>query len=94
MRFSGIAAASLVAPLVAAHGGVPGAPKIFGLGPNPIAKLKSRNVFHGHAEAARPQGPQLNARQGGVDGQCGPAANGASCDAGFCCSPSVRLLYD
>jgi hypothetical protein len=31
MRFSTVAAVSAVAPLVAAHGGIPGAPKVFGL---------------------------------------------------------------
>lgn len=94
MRISDIFAASLVAPLVAAHGDhVPGAPQIFGL--NPIGKLKSRNVFSGHAVAAA--GPQLgprklNARQGGVDGRCGPEAGGASCDQGYCCSSAVCWL--
>ena len=89
MRFSELFAASLVAPLVAAHGGIPGAPKIFGLAPNDIAKLKSRNIFVGHAApVGHPQGPQLHARQGGLGGQCGPVAGGASCDEGYCCSPS------
>ena len=90
MHLSGLAAASLVVPFVAAHGGIPGAPKIFGLGPNPIAKLKNRNVFHEHAarNAAPQPRSQLKARQGGLDGQCGPTVGGASCDAGYCCSPS------
>lgn len=88
MRVSEILAASLVAPLVVAHGGIPGAPKIFGLGPNDIGKLRSRNILGGHA-APVPRfqhGPQLNARQGGAGGRCGPQFGGASCDEGYCCS--------
>ncbi|KAF2266832.1 glycoside hydrolase/deacetylase, partial [Lojkania enalia] len=86
MRFSEVFAASLVAPLVAAHSGVPGAPKMFGLGPNPIAKLKSRNVFDRPIHSNIQAGPRLQGRQGGVDGQCGAAVGGASCAAGYCCS--------
>ncbi|KAF2255788.1 carbohydrate esterase family 4 protein [Trematosphaeria pertusa] len=90
MRFSEILAASslVAAPLVAAHGDVPHAPKIWGLGPNPMQKLKGRN-FAGPAarRAALPQhAPQLNKRQGGADGRCGPEGGGASCDEGYCCS--------
>ncbi|KAF2866825.1 chitin binding protein [Massariosphaeria phaeospora] len=88
MRFSEIIAASLVAPLVAAHGDhIPGAPKIFGLGPNPIQKLKGRAPLGGLAEHhAAHHGPQLHARQGGDGGRCGPAANGAKCADTYCCS--------
>lgn len=91
MRFADFSVASLVAvPLVAAHGGIPGAPKVFGL-PNEMAKLKSRNVFHAHEarEALPEQGPALNARQGGQNGRCGASFGGASCAAGYCCSSAV-----
>jgi hypothetical protein len=89
MRFSNVIAASLVVPFVAAHGGVH-VPKIVGLGGSKVANFKSRNV-HGHATRAMrtKQGAKLNARQGGVDGRCGPEGAGASCDEGYCCSPEV-----
>lgn len=92
MRFSEIAAAALVAPLVAAHGGdIPGAPKVFGL----PKELKARGPFAARAarHVAQPkQGPQLFARQGGVDGRCGPDFNGASCAEGYCCSGAVCIV--
>ncbi|KAF1944874.1 glycoside hydrolase/deacetylase [Clathrospora elynae] len=91
MRLSEIFAASLVAPLVAAHSNIPGAPKIFGLSQHDFGKLKSRNILGGHntPHVTRPrQGPQLNARQGGVDGRCGPDHGCASCAESYCCSPS------
>jgi hypothetical protein len=99
MRFSDIFAASLVAPLVAAHGdGIAGMPKIFGLGNG--AALRARNMGGHprratHARVAHPKaaGALLNKRQGGVDGQCGPAAGGASCDAGYCCSGAVCNFF-
>ncbi|KAF2120461.1 hypothetical protein BDV96DRAFT_266726 [Lophiotrema nucula] len=84
MRFSEVLAASLVAPLVAAHGDHgAGIPKLFGLNPG---QLKSRNIFDGPVRSNVQAGPRLQARQGGVDGQCGSAASGASCAAGYCCS--------
>jgi hypothetical protein len=92
MRFSEIlAASSLVAPFVAAHGDhLPGMPKIFGLG----AGVKARD-FPGFATARRAAQP-MNKRhsldkrqQGGIDGRCGPDGNGASCADGYCCSASV-----
>ncbi|KAF2735444.1 chitin binding protein-like protein [Polyplosphaeria fusca] len=85
MRFSDVFAVALVAPLVAAHGDdhIPGAPKIFGLNP---AKLKNRNIFDGPVRSNVQAGPRLNARQGGVNGQCGPTVGGAKCAAGYCCS--------
>jgi hypothetical protein len=91
MRLSEILAASLVAPLVAAHGSIPGAPKIFGLPPKDIAALKSRNILGGHhARAAHPAHPardsRLQARQGGQDGRCGKEFGCATCDEGYCCS--------
>jgi hypothetical protein len=88
MHIAGLSAALLVAPLVAAHGGIPGAPKIFGLGVRDIGKLKSRNILHGHvAHVARPE-QRLSARQGGADGRCGPSNGCAVCAEGYCCSPS------
>jgi hypothetical protein len=88
MRFVGLSAALLVVPIVAAHGDLPGLPKIIGLGPNDIAKLKSRNILGGHVtHVARPE-QRLSARQGGADGQCGPQNGCAVCDEGYCCSPS------
>ncbi|KAF2182165.1 carbohydrate esterase family 4 protein [Zopfia rhizophila CBS 207.26] len=87
MRFTEILAASLVAPLVAAHGDeIPHMPKIFGR--NPIEGLRTRNAFQGHtARDVQPQqGSSLKPRQGGVDGQCGPSVGGARCASGYCCS--------
>ena len=86
MRFSNVVTASLVAPLVAAHGdGILGAPKVFGLGPNPIAKLTGRNPLVGPAQ--RRELPHQNSRsvkrQGGVgEHRCGPEHEGAKCDEG------------
>lgn len=88
MRFSDVFAASLVAPLVAAHGGIPGAPKIFGLVPKDVAMLKSRNLVGGHRarNSHSHSSHRLAARQGGLNGRCGPPGNGASCAEGYCCS--------
>lgn len=87
MRFSDILTASLVAPLVAAHGSIPGAPKIFGLG-----QLKSRNALEGHVrrDVSRQQGPTLDKRQGGQDGRCGADFGDAICAPGYCCSVAVN----
>jgi hypothetical protein len=89
MRFSDIFIASLVAPLVSAHGGdIPGAPRIFGM----PRQLKARSPLVGHQEAGMAiQGPKLQTRQGGnKDGRCGTQGGGASCAAGFCCSSEVK----
>jgi hypothetical protein len=88
MRLSGVLAASLVAPWVVAHSGVPGSPKIFGLAPNDVATLRSRNVYGGHAarHARFAHNSKLDARQGGQDGRCGKEFGCASCAAGYCCS--------
>ncbi|CAI9631283.1 unnamed protein product [Alternaria burnsii] len=87
MRFSGLYAAGLIAPLVAAHGDFP-VPKIVGLGPRDAGKLRARNILGGHATHAHVAGPEhrLKARQGGADGRCGPENGGASCAEGYCCS--------
>lgn len=87
MRVSDILTAAFVAPLVAAHGGIAGAPKIFGMAPNDIAALKSRNILGGHV--ARParavHSSPLQARQ---DGRCGKDFGCAVCPEGSCCSGS------
>jgi hypothetical protein len=80
--------ASLVAPLVAAHGSIPGAPKIFGLGRNAVADLKTRNIFAGHGHRAAAHASPLQARQGGLEGRCGKDFGCATCDEGYCCSTS------
>ena len=87
MRYSGLYAAALVAPLVAAHGGgdFP-VPKIVGLGPREIGQLRSRNILGGHAAHVAGPNLRLTARQGGIDGRCGPNNGGASCAEGYCCS--------
>lgn len=91
MRFSEVLAASLVAPLVAAHGGIQGAPKLFGL-PNDV-KIRTPSPRAARAAAAAVQGPhQLLARQGGnANNRCGPSFGNAVCAAGYCCSEAVRL---
>ncbi|PVI05952.1 carbohydrate esterase family 4 protein, partial [Periconia macrospinosa] len=51
--------------------------------------LRARDIGLAARRLARPQHlHNFNKRQGGVDGQCGPAAGGASCAAGYCCSGS------
>ncbi|KAF2638126.1 glycoside hydrolase/deacetylase [Massarina eburnea CBS 473.64] len=85
MRFSEVlAATAAVAPLVAAHGDIPGMPKIFGLGegalkPRDFGLRARRAASSGHVH-------KFNKRQGGVDGRCGPEGNSAKCDDGYCCS--------
>ncbi|KAF1951413.1 chitin binding protein-like protein [Byssothecium circinans] len=85
MRFSEIlAAAAVAAPLVAAHDDIPGMPKIFGLGEGVRPRdfgLPARRAASGPVRVHK-----FNKRQGGLDGRCGPKGNGASCDAGYCCS--------
>jgi hypothetical protein len=88
MRFVGLSAALLVAPIVVAHGNLPGVPKIIGLGLEDIGKLKSRNILGGHASHADRPKQRLSARQeGGVDGRCGPDNGCGVCAQGYCCSP-------
>jgi hypothetical protein len=90
MRFTEVLAASLLAPLAAAHGSIPGAPKIFGL-PKDI-KIRDPTPRAVRQAAAPQQGPQLNPRQGGQNGRCGPSFGNTVCAAGFCCSGAVRLF--
>lgn len=92
MRFSDVFAASLVVPLIAAHGAdeFHAPPKIIGLPSNAIGALRTRNVFGGHeARVARPnQSKKLVARQAGgnAEGRCGKDFGCATCNEGFCCS--------
>jgi hypothetical protein len=89
MHFSNILAASLVAPLVAAHGDIPGLPKVFGLPRDLEMEAKAvaaRRVLRHPTEERR---DMLETRQGGQDGRCGPKFEGASCAAGYCCSGEV-----
>jgi hypothetical protein len=91
MRVSDIITASLVVPLVAAHGGSQGAPKLFGMPRN----MRARNPWAGHQNQnfGRSAGPHLQARQGGdAEGRCGTEAGGASCALGYCCSTEVCVL--
>jgi hypothetical protein len=90
MHFSNLLAVSVVAPLVAAHGGIPGAPKIFGM-PNDL-KARAPSAHRVLRHAAEPKRDMLETRQGGQNGRCGPSFGGASCAAGFCCSGSVCIL--
>lgn len=86
MRFTDVLAASLVAaPLVAAHGDLPGLPRIFGLGRSGPARLRAERGFESSAK-------KLQARQGGLEGRCGAEFGGASCAAGYCCSSAVSYL--
>ncbi|OAL47099.1 glycoside hydrolase/deacetylase [Pyrenochaeta sp. DS3sAY3a] len=83
MHISNVLAAVVVAPLVAAHGGIPGAPSVFGL-PRELRDglpVKARTLRH----VSEPKGG-LETRQGGQNGRCGPSFGGASCAAGYCCS--------
>ncbi|KAF1940455.1 glycoside hydrolase/deacetylase [Clathrospora elynae] len=86
MRFSNIVTVSVgvVVPLVAAHGAIPGVPKIFGL-PRDLkerAPINSRVLRH----SVESKGGLLETRQGGQNGRCGPGFGGASCASGYCCS--------
>jgi hypothetical protein len=89
MRFSDIGIWGLVAPLVAAHGDIPGMPKIFGL-PRDLEMearaVAARRVLRHPAESKR---DMLETRQGGQNGRCGPNFGGASCATGYCCSGEV-----
>lgn len=89
MRFTEVLAASSVASLVAAHGGIQGAPKLFGL-PGDI-KIRTPSPRAARAAAAGVQGPHhLLARQGGdASNRCGPDFGDAVCAEGYCCSGAV-----
>ncbi|XPS75252.1 hypothetical protein M3J07_007334 [Ascochyta lentis] len=85
MRFSEVLAASVVVPLVAAHGDIQGAPKLFGL-PSDV-KIRTPSPRAARAAAAA-QGPHhLLVRQGGdTNNRCGPSFGNAVCAEGYCCS--------
>lgn len=85
MRFSEVLAASVVVPIVAAHAGIQGAPKLFGL-PSDV-RIRNPSPRAARAAAAA-QGPhQLLARQGGdANNRCGPSFGNAICAQGYCCS--------
>lgn len=89
MRFSDITTAALVAPLVAAHGGIPGAPKVFGLPRDLQADFKAPITARTLRHPAQPRGGLLETRQGGQNGRCGPSFSNAKCASGYCCSGSV-----
>lgn len=89
MHYSTALAALVATPLVAAHGGIPGAPKIFGLPQDLKARAPGAPRVLRHAQ--EPKRGLLETRQGGQNGRCGPSFGGASCSAGFCCSGAVGL---
>jgi hypothetical protein len=93
MRFSEIFAVGVVAPLVAAHGGVPGAPKMFGLPRDLEADFKPPVAARTLRHPAQPRANMLETRQGGQNGRCGPSFANAKCAAGYCCSGSVCLSW-
>ncbi|KAF1830235.1 chitin binding protein [Decorospora gaudefroyi] len=87
MRFIiNIAAAAAVAPLVAAHGGIPGAPKVFGLPRDLEMEARAPAAAAARRVLRHPTNPKLETRQGGQNGRCGSAFGGASCASGYCCS--------
>lgn len=90
MRLTDVATAALVAPLVAAHGAVPGAPKVFGLPRDLQADFKGPVAARTLRHPAEPRHGLLETRQGGQNGRCGPSFGNAKCAAGYCCSGSVR----
>jgi hypothetical protein len=91
MRFAEVFAVGVVAPLVAAHGGIPGAPKIFGLPRDLQDDLKAPVAARVLRHPAEPRGGLLETRQGGQNGRCGPSFGNAKCAAGYCCSGAVCL---
>lgn len=81
MRFTQVAAASLVAPLVAAHG-MEGMPRIVGMprqlrAGNPFAGFKDHHIAH--------PDPIIRPRQS-ADGRCGPDGGNQKCADNECCS--------
>ena len=88
MRLSEILTVSLLTPVIAAHGGIPGAPRIVGLSADDAAVLKTRNIRYParDPQSSHGHGSQLQARQGGLDGRCGPSFGCATCAEGYCCS--------
>jgi hypothetical protein len=86
MRFSEVVAASLVAPLVAAHG-MEGMPTIVGM----PKQLRASNPFARFAARRSAQPDRvIHARQS-PDGRCGPSNNNQVCGNDECCSSAVRI---
>lgn len=100
MHVTSVVATSVLAGVASAHGGIPGAPKLFGR--NAIADLRARNVFNAPRAAAPIDAPEVAAmaqrpagekRQvGGTSGQCGQGIG--SCAKGYCCSLAVCSLLN
>ncbi|KAH8710045.1 hypothetical protein GQ44DRAFT_661884 [Phaeosphaeriaceae sp. PMI808] len=87
MHLSNVLVASVVAPLVAAHGAIRGAPKVFGLPRDLQEELNARApVARVLRHPTEPKRGLLETRQGGQNGRCGPSFGGASCASGYCCS--------
>jgi hypothetical protein len=87
MYFSTLYASSLALPvLVAGHGGIPGAPRIFGLPAGSDLELRQLLESVPNIQRRVPVEPhhQLVARQRQAEQTCGP--NIGSCAAGLCCS--------
>ncbi|KAL6704807.1 hypothetical protein ACN47E_007611 [Coniothyrium glycines] len=82
MHLTKVLAASLLAPSVIAHTGIPGLPKLIGVPAQHAADFKARTLKY-PAKAPR---SELKARQGGQDGRCGPSFGCATCAEGYCCS--------
>ncbi|KAA8624437.1 Chitin binding protein [Pyrenophora tritici-repentis] len=81
MLLSSILAAAFVVPLAAAHGGMEGMPRIFGLpkelrASHPLAGLTGRHA----AEPARHFGPRQ------AETRCGPSNGNKKCAQNECCS--------
>lgn len=92
MRYIEVFAATLLAPLVAAHSGIPGLPKLVGSSSQDVREIRARSLKY---PARAPQSPhglgsdaRLKGRQGGADGRCGPSVGCATCAEGYCCSPA------
>lgn len=85
MRFTDVLIVILVAPLVAAHGGIEGLPRVLGLPKN----LRARNPFTGHQDQARHAAHShgaLKTRQSAGPETCGPQNDNRSCASDKCCS--------
>ena len=88
MRFSSILAASIVAPLAAAHGGMEGMPRIFGMpkqlrASHPLAGLQARYA----SEPTRHFGPRQ------AEARCGPDNGNKKCAQNECCSAAVSINF-
>jgi hypothetical protein len=77
---------ALLPVLVAGHGGIPGAPRIFGLPPGSDLDLREAfaSVSNVQKSASVESGHLLSKRQRKAEQTCGP--NIGSCEVGLCCS--------